>query len=366
MSRETTNVYEKEKPGKILIINPFGIGDVLFSSCLIHNLKENLPQAKIGFLCNKRTEPILQDNPYVDYVFVYERDEFQEVKETSKLLWIKKHLDFLTRIKKERFDVVFDLSLNSQFGFFAWYSGIKTRIGYDYKKRGRFLTNKIPLEGYQDKHVVEYYLELLKFLGIDSGYKQIELFIRSNAIKADQLLPIEETEGHLLIAIAPCGGASWGTQSYIKHWPKENFTQLANRLIDKYKAKIILTGSNKEKGVIEYIANKLTYQPIEAVGLPLRIFFSVLKKVDILITNDGGPLHMAVGLGVKTVSLFGPVSEIVYGPYSNEPNKHIVLNKDLFCRPCYKKFRMPECPYQRRCLTDITVDDVYSAVESLL
>ena len=74
---------------------------------------------------------------------------------------------------------------------------------------------------------------------------------------------------------------------------------------------------------------------------------------------------MAVALGVKTVSMFGPVDEKVYGPYpSNE--KHAVIKKDLPCRPCYKAFKFTGCSNNRKCLKDITVDEVYGQVKGLL
>ena len=103
---------------KILIINPFGIGDVLFSTPLIRNIKNKFPDGKIGFLCNRRTEPIIKSNPYIDYIFVYERDEFQRIKVKSKFLWVKANIRFLNDIKGKHFDLTIDLSLNAQFGFF--------------------------------------------------------------------------------------------------------------------------------------------------------------------------------------------------------------------------------------------------------
>ena len=89
-------------------------------------------------------------------------------------------------------------------------------------------------------------------------------------------------------------------------------------------------------------------------------------KMRLVVTNDGGPLHMASALGVKTVSIFGPVDEKVYGPYPPS-DKHIVItNKNITCRPCYKNFRFWGCPNNLSCVKDITVDEVFTAVRSLL
>ncbi len=66
-------------PSKILIINIFGIGDVLFTTPLISNIKKSAPKTSIHYLCNKRSQAVLQNNTKIDKIFVYERDEFYDI-----------------------------------------------------------------------------------------------------------------------------------------------------------------------------------------------------------------------------------------------------------------------------------------------
>jgi len=107
-------------------------------------------------------------------------------------------------------------------------------------------------------------------------------------------------------------------------------------------------------------------KPIDLTGkTSLDILPAVIKNCNLLITNDGGPMHMAVALGVRSVSVFGPVSELVYGPYPEKRN-HVVLKWDMSCRPCYKNFRMPVCENDRECLRQVSVDAVFDAVVKLL
>jgi len=105
---------------------------------------------------------------------------------------------------------------------------------------------------------------------------------------------------------------------------------------------------------------------IKAIDLPLMNFLAILSRSTILVANDGGSLYMGVFLGIKTVSIFGPVSDIVYGPYPQDVKKHVVAKKDLPCRPCYKKFKLPECLHQMKCLKSITVNEVFSSVRGFL
>ena len=84
---------------KILIINPFGIGDVLFTTPIIHTLKDSFPDVKIGYLCNRRTASLLENNPHIDYLFIYERDEFEAIRKKSTFNWLKQIVVFLYQIK---------------------------------------------------------------------------------------------------------------------------------------------------------------------------------------------------------------------------------------------------------------------------
>lgn len=354
---------------KILIINPFGIGDVLFTTPIIHTLKEAFPGVKIGYLCNRRSAPLLENNPYIDSIFVYERDEFEAISQRSFFRWLKQILVFLNRLKRERFDLTLDFSLNTQYGFFSWYAGIRERIGYDYKKRGRFLTKKINLSGYSEKHIVEYYVDLLRCLKVNSKYKNLELCLNKNEEeKTDKILSIENiSEKDFLVGIIPAGGKSWGKDAYLKHWPPENFAALADKMVENYQAKIIIMGDFSEKELVKKVIENMRYKAIGLAGeTNLGEFTALLNKANLVITNDGGPLHIAVALGKKTLSFFGPVDPKVYGPYPVDENRHIVLKKDLDCSPCYRNFRLTECQKNKECLKNIGVDEALGAVKNLL
>ncbi|MBN3040300.1 MAG: hypothetical protein JW867_04170, partial [Candidatus Omnitrophica bacterium] len=103
---------------RILIFNPFGIGDVLFSTPLVRNLKDSFPEAKITYLCNRRTLPILKGNIFIDELLVFEKDEWRALARDSKINFIKHFFSFRNQIRQGNFDILFDLSLNPQYGLF--------------------------------------------------------------------------------------------------------------------------------------------------------------------------------------------------------------------------------------------------------
>jgi len=353
---------------KFLIINPFGIGDVLFTTPVIKALKQQYPESFIGYWSNLRVAPILENNPQINKVFALSRGDLKKIYQESFFKGLGSALKLIWEIKKEHFDICLDFSLDHRYSLLAKIIGVRKRIGFNYKGRGRFLTERVDLDSYRDKHVVEYYLELLKFLNIPVDDKNLFLTVSSQAeLKAKNILSaagIEEAD--CLIGIVPGAGGSWGTDASIKHWPALKFAQLASKLMDKLGAKVLILGDETERKIATVIVHAMANKPTDLVGKTgLEILPAIIKNCNLLITNDGGPMHLAVALGTKSVSVFGPVSEVVYGPYP-ATSEHLVVKTDIACSPCYQNFRLSVCDQDRECLKQVTVDMVFNAAVKLL
>ena len=353
---------------KFLIINPFGIGDVLFTTPAIRAIKENFSGCFVGFWCNQRVEGILKDNPNINMLFPLSRGDLKKIYQESRVEGIKRFFGLLGRIKKEKFDTALDFSLDYRYSLLTKLIGIRRRIGFDYKKRGLFLTEKIGLDSYDKKHIVEYYLDLLRSIGISGASADLDLFIpennRQRARKVFAAAGINKES--LIIGIAPGAGASWGIQASYKQWPALRFAQLGDMLTQAFSAKIVILGDESERPIADIIINASKHKPLDLVGkTSLEEFAALVGNLNLLITNDGGPMHMAVALGVKTVSIFGPVDDLVYGPYPRT-DKHIVIKNKIDCSPCYQGFRMQICDKNKLCLNSITTEEVFEAVRRLV
>ncbi len=360
---------KKNKNKSFLIINTFGIGDVIFSTPLLRNLKDNYPDAKIYYMGNKKTIPLLKTNPLIHRAFIYERDDFVKTQKESFFKGIKKYISFISDIRREKIDVVLDLSLNAPFGFFTMLAGIKKRVGLNYKKRSIFLTHKINIDGFNDKHVADYYLDVLK--KIDINIKKYPLEIYPDEFSKDWLAHYLKnkgvTEKDLLIGVAPCGGDAFGKDATIKRWPEDNFIHLIKRLITEFGAKVfILAGPKEREEVNNIITNVNSESLIDFSFATLPQTVALTEKLSLFVGNDTGPLRFADGLNKKIVALFGPVDEKVYGPYPYDENRTIVLKKDINCRPCYSKFRLKKCDINKKCLADISVEEAFDATKKLL
>lgn len=352
-------------PKKILIINIFGLGDVLFTTPLITNLKAEFPHISIGYVCNRRSSCIVQNNKKIDRVFIYERDAFQAIAKKSRLKYLKAMLDFFSEIKKENYDVVLDTSLSNLTDFMTWFIGIPHRICLNYKGRSFFATRKIPFDGFKDKHVVEHYLDLLKEIGVSAKFKELDLPIRDEEIKWTENLWNDQGWGSKnVVAIVPGGGDSWGKDARFKRWSPENYAKLADKIVENQSAVIILLGGENEQDVCTQIGSLMRHPSLSLCGkTTIGQFASVVSRCSYVVLNDGGPLHVSVAAKAKTVSIFGPVDENIYGPYPK--GKHQVVIKNLACRPCYRKFRRANCEHVS-CLSTITVDEVLRKVEQVL
>lgn len=342
----------------ILVINPFGIGDVLFSTPLVSAIKKAYSESYIAYICNLKVKDILTTNPDINEVFVFERDEFRNLWKESKLAAIKKFLGFWNEIKKRKFDIVFDLSLGKEYAFFCWKAGIKDRRGFNYKGRGRFLNHKIPFDGFNDKPVAEYYLDLLGvaerssaptvLITTNEDKAYIDTFLTQSGIKKDDIL----------IGIVPGGGMSFGQKNQDRRrWGVKKFAELADRI----NAKIVLIWGPGEERLVQEIASLMKRKPLIAPATKIREMAELCKRCKLVICSEGGPIHIANSQGVKTIAIFGPVDEKVYGSYP-KTEKNIAVTSNAGCRPCYKKFKLPDCEH-KKCLEDISVEEVFGVAK---
>ncbi len=361
----------------ILIVNPFGIGDVLFTTPLIRAVRGAFPESRIGYLCNRRTESTLRNNPHLNELFVYERDEVVRLWQTSRREWGRMLMQLLQRIRQARFDLVIDLSLGERYSFLLMLLGARRRVGFNYRRRGRFLSTALSIDGYHDIHVVDYYRRLLRFMGIvmddgalecrvaDEDERWVDAWLRERGLDGS---PAGLRGPRPLVGLVPAGGVSWGVGASFRRWSAEGFAAVGDRLVARYGAHVLLFGEAADSTVCAAVAQRMTQPAVDVSGqTTLGQFLGLLKRVSLVVCNDGGPLHLAVSQRTKTVSIFGPVDPRVYGPYPPDPGRHqVVLRAEMLCRPCYHGFKLPPCPYERACLTTIEPDEVVEACKELL
>ncbi len=356
---------------RVLIAHPYGIGDVLFSLPLVRAIRRADPECWIGYLCNRRTEEIIALWPELNWRRAFEKDEFRTTLQKSRWEGVGFLASLTSEIRRQKFDCLFDLSLGWQTGFLSACAGIPRRIGFDYRGRGRFLTDKTALDGFDSRPVADHYLDLLIRAGIPRpeltrDLIQIDLPQSVREESEQYLHSIGIPAGRRFFALVPGGGASWGANAVYKQWPPERFAELAERLLDRYTAELVILGDQTELELCRSIAQKIKKPVSIAAPVPsLKILAGLLSQAHLVIGNDSGPMHMATAVGAHAVSIFGPVDSAVYGPALIDP-RHRVVTRGIACQPCYHHFRFPPCPWDNGCLKALPVEPVLEAAEKSL
>ena len=352
---------------RILFVNPYGIGDVLFTTPAVRILKTHFPEAMIGYLCNERTKPVLGSNPNISELFVFEKEYYRRLWRENKKKCLGEFMELLNSIQSKKFEIALDYSLNRPIGFFIALIGIPTRIGYDYRNRGIFLNRKVTLKEYTAQHMAFFYAQLLRELGLAvNNIPNIEFPVLPSLKEwADEFLKsVGIGTKERFIVIHPGGGKSWGSNASYKRWPAESFSKLSELLAEHYHVKVLMVGDSSEAEIGRLNpSQKKGIDIVNAYGkFDLPQLAAVLGQAWFVVCNDGGPLHIAVSQGTRTVSFFGPVDATVYGPFPRE--NHLVLTNFVECRPCYRNFRFPSCPYEHRCLRGLTVEEAFERIRS--
>ncbi len=331
---------------KILIFNVNWLGDVLFSTAAIRNIRYNFPDSFIACVVPLSCYLILEGNPNLNEIIIFDEKGLHRS--------ISAKLKFIKSLKRKKFDAVFLLHRSFTRAFICWLAGVPERIGYHTLKRSFLLTKKIQFPPKDKMHRIDYYLNIIAKSGLkvkdrfseffipDDEHKFIDDFLNQESVKKDDFL----------VGLNP--GGNWGP----KRWSKEKWAKLADRLIDEFFAKVIITGSHADTALVKDIQNLMVGKPILAcVVLNLKQLGALLKRLDLFITADTGPLHIANSMGAKRIiALFGPTHPAITGPYP--VNNVIVLFRYVGCKvPCYVK----RCK-NNRCMQEITVDEVLTEI----
>lgn len=334
---------------KIAVRVPNWIGDAVLSLPALAALKARHPKAEIQVVARDWVKDLFTFGTPADGVISLSNDTSLSRLHSSA-----------RRIRQEGFDA--GLLLTNSFGTALVFAlaRVPERWGYRRDGRGFLLTRGVPYDDTAPPvHQAEYYLRLLRGLGIKTPPAPIRLSLapeeRKAARKLLDSLGLKPVKKKPLIFLNP--GASYGPA---KRWPVERFARLASRLQAARSARIVITGSPEEAGLAELLASSLPRRPIVLSGrTSLRGLLGILSWADLFITNDSGPMHMANALGVPVVGLFGPTNPAVTRPY--QPPSTVIW-KGAACWPCLYR----SCPYGHQCLTAIEPEEVLEAALSYL
>lgn len=337
-------------PKRILIFNVNWLGDVLFSTAAIRNIRRNYPRSFIACVVPGRCYPVLKGNPNLDEVIIFdERERHRSILEK---------FSFVRLLKDKQFDAVFLLHGSLTRALLCKMAGIPERIGYNTKKRGWILTKRFPVPAKDACHRIDYYLNIIEKAGLRVEDRYLDFFTTE---QDDDFISVFLSKHGLdkkKVLIGINAGGNW----LPKRWPKDHWSKLVGLIQQEPDWEVIITGGHQDMTLARQIAQPLFSKPEVTSGLfNLKQSAALFKKLDIFICADSGPMHIANAVGTKRlIALFGPTHPAITGPF---PAKNaVVLQKDVGCQiPCYKV----NCK-DNRCMKAITPEEVFDVIKETI
>jgi predicted lipopolysaccharide heptosyltransferase III len=347
---------QKEEIKEILVLRTAYIGDVIMTLPILKPLRNLYPDARISFLTTSKTKGILENNPYINEVLEY--DAFWFYKTEFKKAF-RDYIKFLKILRTKKYDLIIETRADIRDIFLlAYLCKSKYRVSYNVGGGGYLLTHIVLFK--EIKHKVQYHLDIARYLGAQSC-DNIEWDISITQQERESFATLLFNEGvnplDLLIGIHP------GGRKELKCWLKQGFAEVADRLISEHGAKIIFTGSQQEKKLIDDIISMMRHDSVNLAGkINIRGLCAAIQRFGIFICNDSAPLHIASVLKTPTVAVFGPSKSNETGPFGNV---HRVVEKNFPCRYTCDEDVCKHKVYNE-CMKTITPDDVYEAANSIL
>lgn len=334
---------------RILLIQLRRLGDILLTTGAISAVKTSFPEATVDFLCEPIGKPILETNPQLSDVLVYQRN---------------RGISEIRRVRKRDYRIVIDFMNNPRSAYLTGLSGAQWRVGF--KKFGRSLFYNInapvPLEPeYVGLRKIRLVNELLNTLGkppcsLNSGRPRIWLNAEDQAF-AEQWLKSENLNGRSFVVMAPIH------RHPIRQWRLDGFRELGVRIHRDLGVPVYAAWGPGEEGQIHRLCGDSgdLIKPLPPTRY--REMGAIFQKARLVVTNDSGAMHLAVAVGTPTVTVYGPTRPIDWNPPAEPNSQNIaVVAESVACLGCHRG----RCPVGHLCMTQLGESDVFRACRLIL
>ena len=361
---------------RVLLIRPDHLGDLLLATPAFHDLHHMWPDARLCLLVGPWSAPIVADNPDLNEVLTCEFPGFSKRPKGTPLAPYIQLLRTARQIRAQRFDLAVVLRFDHWGGAaLSFLARVPRRIGYDVAECRPFLSNAL---GYQQAcHEVEQNLRLTREAVRFRKEREDETGDLTPLAPSDlciqyRLLPgdldharglLRESgmaHGDLTVCIHPGAGAA------TKRWPAGRFAAVGDALSREFGARILVTGSPAETDLSWKVAALMREPCVVLAGrTSIGQLAAVLTQSCLVIGSDSGPLHLAAGVGVRTIHLYGPADPKLFGPWG-DPERHMVLASPKECAPCNRLDWCADGSLSASCMEMISVECVLVAAREAL
>ncbi len=333
---------EKLSFKRILVIQTAFIGDVILITPFLKGLRKEFPVSEIDVLAIPETSNVLQQNPNINRVF--------EFNKRSKVKRIPSLIKVIGELRKEQYDLAISIQSSFTSSMIMVLSNIPKRLGFH---RQKMITHTIT--HIRGLHMRKRVLRLLETFSDNEYSADTELFWSMKEDKKVNKI-LGNTNGTVKVGIAPASA------QYTKQWPKEYFAELI-RLLEKNNIDVFLIGGPGERDYLDEIS--IGTKAINLAGnLSILESAALIKRLDVMVSNDSAPMHIADAVETKAIAFFGPTTkQLGFYPYREEDK---ILEVDLECRPC-GKHGGDKCPLGHfKCMRDISPEYAFQQIMETL
>lgn len=358
---------EELPPKKMLVLKFIGMGSITLASSIIKNIRNKYPDTKIFFLTFRENKEILDILDLADKVMI--------IDARNPLVLVKSIVEALVFCWKEGIDVAFDIEFYSKFStIMCFLSGARWRVGFYLARYWRNSLINIPVYFNNTKHILEIYSMFASALLINDQ----DLYpkgISTTPEDRQALVSVLKDNGISDLDRSIAINIHASDLALCRRWPLRHFVSLVEMFFkENADRNIILTGAKSEapysQGFLEMLPAEYRRRVTDLTGkLSLRQFLTLLSQIPVFVTNDTGPFHLAKAVGVKTISLWGPGSIDMYGPFGREKELHDVIYKRYLCSPCLYVYRTNAgffCEGKAPCMEEIRPIEVMDLVRKRL
>lgn len=343
------------EPACILVVLPNWVGDVVMATPMLTALRRRFPQSHVVLLARPYVADLLDGADWMDEVLFWPGGKTKTTRREG-------FARLACELRRRRIDVAVLLANSFRSALLASLAGARQRVGYDRDGRGLLLTDRLVAQRLDGDFVpislVRYYNAIGAFLGCRE-FPDV-LTLPSGAEDDRRFAEICRQYGidskRPLVVVNP--GAAYGQA---KCWLPARFAELSDRLVDTQAAQVVVTCGPGETSIARRIEANLQREATVLADEPLslRELMALIRRCDLLVTNDSGPRHIAAAYGVPVVSIFGP-TDPRWSETGYSLERKVIADVD--CAHCMKRV----CPTDHRCMRALTVDRVLRPATELL
>jgi heptosyltransferase-2 len=335
---------------RVLVHATSWIGDIVMGLPALEAVRENFRTSTVVVLARPWVIPLIENHPAVNQVVPLRKGR-------GYLTDLVEFIRVAAVIRRMRFDLAILFQNAFAAALLAYLGDVRFRIGYNTDGRRLLLSHAVIRDdAILERHQVEYYLSILRAMGWEAHSKNPELYVDETDMASIQSLLSSKgvEQDDFLLGLNP--GAIYGPA---KRWPPDRFAAIGDWAAERWGAKVIVMGSNRENDICALVTQSMRHAPLNLCGrTTLGEAMALIKSCNFFVTNDSGLMHVAAALKRPMVAIFGSTDSVVTGPRSNKAE---IVQHDIACSPCLKS----ECPTDFHCMLDIEPDEVWKEMEIL-